>query len=700
MKPTFRISSRFSESCPSGSAVLFHGIPPIGGEWGPGRLPGAGALPQPKDSTAKSDWVRIFTKEKHMRTISVGIQGLLVGAGMLISASAFAQSRAAVLIDQTGSMRADAVGGNGCATGETCEAAPAPDYYSPRKCVASGSTYAASTKECKTRWADALDAAAVEVTAFKAANRDDLINHTVGIWTFQNTNEALYGNQAPQPQAGLRQIWPTQASDCATASAYTATTFTEYGGTSRVYKSCALTMPAHYQAVLNKLQALKTSAAERPYGDTPLSQGFCEIVEDLKIALGSGGSNKTVVFASDGGENNTPATHRCAGASHPTFTLNQAVADWGMTPTEPKTWQLIDLRRASHTKDTFLTAINEAIPAQPFPIESDFDYKMKVSLDFFGVGAAAYRTMSLAAAPAPAPAVDLSVLEPSQRAALAKGGSVALRSLAAPSPMALTAAAAAPSAYPNSSVPEAEMNFFAALSKLTPKSSLQVLARDVNATTPVCGSVAAKNGDLNRNGKVDTSDYLVIKNLLNQFAQDPASPAAVADLNGDCWVNDADKALFLTACGANCAQGGLLSFETAWSTINGTSTYNTTNWTEGTRALQPACGYTLVRSPAFTAAKVGGVSNNLKFDVYVPSAVQNWGYVELLISVPKANLTNISIGQFAISTLRKDAWTQGSFALPAFIVTAMQAAGNDIQIGLATNSGACSSPVLLDNIRF
>jgi hypothetical protein len=96
------------------------------------------------------------------------------------------------------------------------------------------------------------------------------------------------------------------------------------------------------------------------------------------------------------------------------------------------------------------------------------------------------------------------------------------------------------------------------------------------------------------------------------------------------------------------------------------------------------------------------LSSRLAVDIRLPTIQPNpnwYGDVQVHVSIPSAGINNLWIGQRLLTGLSTATWHALTYSLPAQVRTALTQNRNDVQVRLAVNTGNCSAPLFLDNVR-
>jgi hypothetical protein len=125
---------------------------------------------------------------------------------------------------------------------------------------------------------------------------------------------------------------------------------------------------------------------------------------------------------------------------------------------------------------------------------------------------------------------------------------------------------------------------------------------------------------------------------------------------------------------------------------------------DGARSLAvQRCGYQPIRSPAFSTDELGGVGSLMQADVFVPSTVDNpwWvGTVAIEVSVPGESVYARSLGTIELTPLARGQWSSVTFVVPSDVAAALRVNGREAAMALVVNTSQCSSPLLVDHLRF
>jgi hypothetical protein len=127
------------------------------------------------------------------------------------------------------------------------------------------------------------------------------------------------------------------------------------------------------------------------------------------------------------------------------------------------------------------------------------------------------------------------------------------------------------------------------------------------------------------------------------------------------------------------------------------------NANEGGASLQvDGCGFVRLDSPNFMTADWGVISNQIAFDIFIPTSHPDdyAGAASMSVTVRGANLNLVYLGQHQLTPLPQGVWNTLVYAIPqnVYNVLAGDFANAEFHIGLTF--GSCDSPFLLDNLRF
>jgi hypothetical protein len=127
----------------------------------------------------------------------------------------------------------------------------------------------------------------------------------------------------------------------------------------------------------------------------------------------------------------------------------------------------------------------------------------------------------------------------------------------------------------------------------------------------------------------------------------------------------------------------------------------TTPVTQGTKSLRVSNppGTTEIVSANFSANLAPQGCTRVIVDVFVPTNQPN-GTVGVVISVPSANVNNVSLGTVSTTGRPTNQFGQFEFALPTAVRTALDGAASDVSIKVVLGVAAFSGPWFIDNIRF
>jgi len=150
-----------------------------------------------------------------------------------------------------------------------------------------------------------------------------------------------------------------------------------------------------------------------------------------------------------------------------------------------------------------------------------------------------------------------------------------------------------------------------------------------------------------------------------------------------------------------------LGFETTqgWSCTQALLTSVTSPASQGSHSLQitNVTGSVQIASANFSSTVSPSGATRLLIDLWVPlnqPNPSNWGTFTILISIPSAGITNVSLGTVTITGRPQNQFSPCEFALPSAVQTALAAARSDVSLKLQLAITAGSSPWYLDNIRF
>lgn len=143
--------------------------------------------------------------------------------------------------------------------------------------------------------------------------------------------------------------------------------------------------------------------------------------------------------------------------------------------------------------------------------------------------------------------------------------------------------------------------------------------------------------------------------------------------------------------------------EEFWYSAEADLTDEAGNSTEGDAAMAvEGSGYMWLDSLSFSTWHLPYVGTEVEIDVFVPAAGQPnpyWlGYVQLLATIPSAQMTNNFIGQVEL-TPGGTGWRTATFLLPSELHSALQEQHADVRFSIAVNTPHGAPAVLLDNMR-
>ena len=529
-----------------------------------------------------------------------------------------------------------------------------------------------------TRWDDAVSAAKQWVQFDKLTA--GFVERAYSLWTFRN--------DTPQggTQDGLLKIWPeANSSDCGQLDATTGFC---------VLPRAASLEPPEYNALQARLETIRESHRAIVGPNTPLAHSLCAGLEVLRGIDGL----KRVIVESDGGENATDLADLCFGEASADFgdwstdLALRALADWGMTV---DSWQAKVVRRATRLGASIEEAVVSPLtPEDWFPI----DLVWQVDLHF-GVSA-------------PVAAFGASVAAQERE----EGGAAALL---------VSGPAVSSFAVDPITIADAELALFKNLGQSSPKATFTTYVQSPDNEFGVNHPIP---GDVDNGGCVDSADLCIMmrNDVWQHRAVPPNTPAVLADLNRDGWVNEADRTILMSGWGAGCANPSpppalgpavaacnaqyarrWLSFEDqrrVWSVGVGSVQLQTTTTTPShlQHALQVnGCQYATINSPLFNTSELPAGSK-LAFDVRLPTTQPNpyWlGDVQLHLTIPGANVFNAWLGWHPFTGKPTGAYHTVTFDLPQPIRTALAGSHPNAQIHIALNTGNCLAPILIDNVR-
>ncbi|WP_437941640.1 basic secretory protein-like protein [Sorangium sp. So ce341] len=146
-------------------------------------------------------------------------------------------------------------------------------------------------------------------------------------------------------------------------------------------------------------------------------------------------------------------------------------------------------------------------------------------------------------------------------------------------------------------------------------------------------------------------------------------------------------------------QGSVFGFEDVadWTASAGTLESSTLH-TEGAAAIGLR-GFASAELTSAPLSTLSGVTGELSLDIRVPVDPQ-WGFVQMFVSSPTLNLNRAWVGQASLHEVSEDTWSTISFALPAYLESALQQSYSDLRIILALNLPSSTEATVLDNLRF
>jgi hypothetical protein len=114
-------------------------------------------------------------------------------------------------------------------------------------------------------------------------------------------------------------------------------------------------------------------------------------------------------------------------------------------------------------------------------------------------------------------------------------------------------------------------------------------------------------------------------------------------------------------------------------------------------------GSTDIVSVPFSTAGLVAPTGRVRVDLWIGATQPNpsWiGQLQLFISIPSANVSNVSIGTKELTPLPRKVWSTIDLALPQAVRTALGSPRPDASFKIVLNVNAGSGPYYLDNMRF
>ena len=145
----------------------------------------------------------------------------------------------------------------------------------------------------------------------------------------------------------------------------------------------------------------------------------------------------------------------------------------------------------------------------------------------------------------------------------------------------------------------------------------------------------------------------------------------------------------------------VLGFESTadWSASQGTLT-EATDAVQGQHALGIATGgYTVIKS--IPVGGLTGLGETATLSIKLPAPQSNpwwFGDLQMVLDAPQAGLYDRWIGQASLQSLPLESWATLSFAIPADVRTALDAAGAPVTVKLALNVPSGNGTYLLDGL--
>ncbi|WP_437849867.1 hypothetical protein [Sorangium sp. So ce363] len=151
----------------------------------------------------------------------------------------------------------------------------------------------------------------------------------------------------------------------------------------------------------------------------------------------------------------------------------------------------------------------------------------------------------------------------------------------------------------------------------------------------------------------------------------------------------------------------ILGFETpgAWTSPQIQLPLHTGRVREGISSLEikNSVWVTEIISPSFSTAGLTPVGNKIKLELFMPALPDPAfdGYLEVLIEIPSAGISQQSVGGGELDTLTRGAFNTVAFdQLPANILSALNAGPSDVKLKFKLTVSPNSGPYYMDNVRF
>jgi hypothetical protein len=221
-------------------------------------------------------------------------------------------------------------------------------------------------------------------------------------------------------------------------------------------------------------------------------------------------------------------------------------------------------------------------------------------------------------------------------------------------------------------------------------------------------------GDVNDSGCVDGTDLSALVSVFGQHVSLSNPNTYKADVTYDGVVDVRDYKLVLAKWGSGCSTPPtpaplpiqvLFGFEDAskWSSPQAALSNQLSPTTEGTYSMNVAGkAWREISSIAITTKTLQGITSKLAYDVYIPTQQTNkfWlGQTLLFASCPSAGINNLPVGaavELTGNPLGK--FTTAQFAVPANLKSAMQGTHSDLTFKIVINAN--DPGYALDSLRF
>ncbi|XYH93507.1 hypothetical protein ACMHYB_37415 [Sorangium sp. So ce1128] len=151
----------------------------------------------------------------------------------------------------------------------------------------------------------------------------------------------------------------------------------------------------------------------------------------------------------------------------------------------------------------------------------------------------------------------------------------------------------------------------------------------------------------------------------------------------------------------------ILGFETpgAWTSPQAQLATHTGRVREGISSLEVKNSVWVneIISPSFSTSDLTPVGNKIKLELFMPAVPDPAfdGYLEVLIEIPSAGISQQSVGGGELDTLTRGAFNTFAFPqLPANILSALNAGPSDVKLKFKLTVSPNSGPYYMDNVRF